>query len=130
MISNVEMLRRIRTVAETDGRYRAEGFIFVLAGLEYTVSKLPERRHLTGQELSVGIADYAREQYGFLARTVLESWGLRTTDDFGEIVYLLIDDGLMSKTEEDRKEDFFGVYEFDTVFDWQNTRPRDLPDRF
>ncbi|MCE5251806.1 hypothetical protein LLG96_16480 [bacterium] len=121
MISNVEMLRKITEKAESDGRYRKEAFFFILAALEYTVSKLPARRHLTGQEFSRGIAGYAREQYGFLARTVLNHWGITGTMDFGEIVYLLIEIRLMSKTEEDKKEDFFRVYDFDEEFDWPDS---------
>ena len=116
MFSNIEILKRINAVAERDGRYRKEGFLFVLAGLEYTVSKLPQRRHLSGQELSKGIAEYARDQYGYLAKTVLRNWGITKTDDFGELVYLMIDEGLMSKTEEDKKEDFHDVFRFDEEF--------------
>jgi uncharacterized repeat protein (TIGR04138 family) len=130
MFSNIEILKRINDIAERDGRYRKEGFLFVLAGLEYTVSKLPHRRHLTGQELSKGIAEYAREQYGYLAGTVLKNWGITKTDDFGELVYLMIDEGLMSKTEEDKKEDFHNVFNFDEEFDWKNFESPDFPERF
>ena len=130
MFSNIELLRKIADVAEKDGRYRKEGFLFVLAGLEYTLSKLPKRRHLTGQELSRSIANYAREQYGYLALTVLNNWGMYTSMDFGEIVYLLIEDGLMSKTEGDKKEDFADVYDFETEFAWKKSKPKKFPERF
>ncbi|MBN1293527.1 MAG: hypothetical protein JXB48_16930 [Candidatus Latescibacteria bacterium] len=130
MISNIELLKKITDIAEKDGRYKKEAFLFILAALEYTVSKLSERRHLTGQEFSKGIADYAREQYGYFARTVLEHWGVTCTLDFGEIVYLLIEIGLMNKTEDDKKEDFANVYKFDEEFDWPGTQSSDFPDRF
>ena len=130
MISNIELLKKITDVTEKDGRYKKEAFLFILAALEYTVSKLSERRHLTGQEFSKGIADYAREQYGYFARTVLEHWGVTCTLDFGEIVYLLIEIGLMNKTEDDKKEDFADVYDFTKEFDWPGTRSSDFPDRF
>lgn len=126
MISNLQLLRKITDIAEKDGRYCKEAFIFILAALEYTLSHLSERRHLTGQEFSKGIAGYAREQYGYLARTVLAHWGITSTRDYGEIVYLLIDIGLMSKTEEDTIEDFFDVYDFAKEFDWPNTKPTDF----
>ena len=130
MISNIELLHKISKIAEEDGRFSKEGFLFILAALEYTLSKLPERRHLTGEEFSRGIAKYAREQYGFLAKTVLNNWGITRTLDYGEIVYLLINEGLMSKTEEDKKEDFGGVYDFNNEFAWEKSKPKEFPERF
>ena len=130
MISNIELLRKISEISEKDGRYSKEGLLFILAALEYTISKLPKRRHLNGQELSKGIAGYAREQYGYLAKTVLNNWGMQTTQDYGEIVYLLIGEGLMSKTEDDEKEDFADAYDFDEEFAWDKSRPVDFPERF
>ena len=130
MISNIELLRKIAKISEKDGRYSKESFLFILASLEYTLSKLTKRRHLTGQELSKGIAVYAREQYGFLAKTVLNNWGLYTTMDYGEVVYLLINGGLMNKTEDDKKEDFADAYDFNEEFAWEKSKPKDFPKRF
>ncbi len=130
MISNIELLRKIAKISEEDGRYHKECFLFILAALEYTLSNLPERRHLTGQEFSKGVAEYAREQYGYLAKTVLNNWGLYTTLDYGEIVYLLINGGLMSKTEDDKKEDFANAYDFNEEFVWEKSKPKDFPERF
>lgn len=129
-MTNIDMIKCINRLAERDPRYKREAYLFILAALEYTVSQFPAVRHLTGQELSRGIADYARRQYGYMARAVLEHWGLRATLDYGEIVYLLIHEGLMSKTEEDRKEDFEGVYDFDTEFTWEQVKPTKYPERF
>lgn len=130
MMSNMEMLKIITRLAERDRRYRKEAYLFVLAGLEFTVEKLPEVRHLSGQELAQGIADYARAQYGYMAQTVLEYWGIKQTLDFGEIVFNLIQEGLMRKAEEDHKEDFDGVYEFNAEFAWEKTKPTRFPERF
>ena len=130
MISNIELLRKIAKISEKDGRYSKESFLFILASLEYTLSKLTKRRHLTGQELSKSIAEYAREQYGYLAKTVLNNWGLYTTLDYGEVVYLLINDGLMNKTEDDKKEDFADAYDFDEEFVWEKSKPKNFPERF
>lgn len=130
MMSNADMLKKINHLCETDPRYRREAYLFVLAGLEFTLQKIAEVRHLTGQELSRGIAGYAREQYGYMARDVLENWGVRTTLDFGEIVYNLIGEGLMRKTEDDRREDFADVYDFAEEFTWENARPTQFPPRF
>lgn len=130
MMSNMEMIRRVTRLAETDPRYRKESYLFVLAALEYTVEQLPAVRHLSGQELAKGIADFARVQYGYLARTVLEHWGIRNTLDFGEIVFNLISEGLLRKAEDDRKEDFAAVYEFEAEFTWDKAKPTQFPARF
>jgi len=84
-----------------------------------------EARHVSGQELCEAARLYATEQYGYLAKTVLNSWGIYSTSDFGEIVYNLIRIGLMRKTREDRREDFDNVYDFEEVFcrNYQFARP-------
>jgi uncharacterized repeat protein (TIGR04138 family) len=75
-----------------------------------------ESRHITGQQLCLGLKDYAVKQYGLLAKTVLTSWNIRETRDFGKIVFAMIDAGLMRKSEEDTLEDFDSVFTFDEVF--------------
>lgn len=75
----------------------------------------PER-HLTGQELCEAIRVYASEQYGYLAKCVLNSWGLKSTSDFGEIVFNLIEIQHMRKTKHDRREHFDNVYDFEEAF--------------
>lgn len=78
-------------------------------------SRRPER-HLTGQELCHAIRQYALEQYGYMAKCVLNSWGIQRTGDFGDIVYNLIKIGQMRKTKQDRREDFDDVYDFEKAF--------------
>lgn len=73
-------------------------------------------RHLTGQELCEAIRQYAIEEYGFMAKVVLNSWGVRSTSDFGEIVYNMIRIGLMRKSKQDRREDFDDCYDFEEAF--------------
>ncbi|MBI1248720.1 hypothetical protein GC197_12875 [bacterium] len=73
-------------------------------------------RHLTGQMLCQAIRQYAQQQYGLLAKVVLNSWGLHTTSDFGEIVYNLIGIGMMRKSKSDRREDFDDQYDFEDAF--------------
>ena len=75
----------------------------------------PER-HVTGQELCEAIRRFALDQYGYMAKTVLNNWGIRRTGDFGEIVFNLIRVGQMRKTHSDRREDFDDVYDFDEAF--------------
>ena len=109
-----DLVARIRAKA---GRFDERAFLFVLAALEYEQGRLPERRHISGEELSRACRDYALEQYGLLARTVLEHWGIRRTADIGAIVYALIDAGLLVRRDDDREEDFHDVFTFGDAFD-------------
>lgn len=129
-MTNSDILKRVREIVARDDRFHRDAYIFVLSALEHTARSLPKRRHLTGQELSRGIADFAREQFGYMARLVLEKWGIARTIDFGTIVYLMIDEGLLSKTEEDRLEDFADVFDFRREFAWDRLRRTSLPERF
>lgn len=76
----------------------------------------PAERHLSGQQLCEAAKRYALQQYGFLARTVLGTWGIHSTRDFGEIVFNMIEIGQMRKTRRDKREDFDDVYDFDEAF--------------
>lgn len=78
--------------------------------------KREAERHVSGQQLCEAARLYGLQQYGYLAPTVLASWGIRATDDFGEIVFNMIDIGQMRKTRSDRREDFRGVYDFASGF--------------
>ncbi|MCL2304504.1 MAG: hypothetical protein FWC43_04095 [Planctomycetaceae bacterium] len=129
-----------------DHRYPKEAYLFVLEALDYAQNTLhmgqntpseplpPElqenlqetpvigldeqesQRHIKGQDVCVAARQYAVQQYGSLARTVLSSLGINSTGDIGEIVYNMIRIGRMRKTTEDRREDFNDVYDFDTAF--------------
>jgi uncharacterized repeat protein (TIGR04138 family) len=122
-----ELAPLLRLLAE-DRRYKLEAYQFVAAGLEYAQEVLglgtvepaarPGRkgeptRHVTGQELCWALRQLAHEQFGLLAKLVLASWGIRSTSDFGEIVYNLIRIGRLSKSPRDRREDFDNVYDFE-----------------
>jgi len=112
-----ELLEKINAVTQKDRRYKPEGYLFVLAALHFTVSSLPERRHVTGKELLEGIRIYGLDQFGPLTRQVFEHWGVSTTEDFGHIVFSLVEAKLLGKTEEDSLADFLSVYDFSDAFD-------------
>ncbi|MBI1952870.1 MAG: hypothetical protein HYS41_01940 [Candidatus Omnitrophica bacterium] len=107
---------KIQAVCKKDPRYKPEAYLFVLAGLHFTVSRLKERRHVTGQELLAGIRVHGLDQFGPLTQQVFEHWGVHTTEDFGHIVFNLVRVKLLGKTEEDSIEDFKGVYDFSEAF--------------
>ena len=111
-------------VAKNAGPYPREAFQFVQQGLGHTVERIAEYgglqsdegSHVSGQQLCLGLRDFAISQYGLLAPTVLRHWNVLRTDDFGRIVFAMIEQGLMSKTADDTLEDFLGVYDFAEVF--------------
>ncbi len=109
-----EVLDRI---LEKDGRFPRRAYLFIMEAVSYTVGKLSARRHITGKELSLGIRDFAIERFGIAARLVFEEWNITKTRHFGEIVFNLVNEGLLRKTEEDAIEDFDEVYEFTTAFE-------------
>jgi len=113
-------------IRKDDPRYAKRAYFFLREALDYTVKKIRKaereagrRRassHVTGQELLEGIRDYALRQYGPMAYLLLREWGINRCMDFGEMVYQLIDYGVFSKTESDRKEDFADIYTFEDAF--------------
>ncbi|GAB4549151.1 MAG: hypothetical protein Tsb0013_10170 [Phycisphaerales bacterium] len=118
-----------------DRPYPPAAYAFVQAGLRHTADRLEreqdasESRHVSGQELCLGLREYAIKEYGQLARTVLNSWRIFRTEDFGRIVFDLVQVGLLRKTEEDSIADFQGVYDFQEAFgsdlDGSNTHHAD-----
>ena len=103
-------------IRRRDGKYNERAYVFVLAALEFAQTRLPARRHLSGVELAWACRDFALEQFGMLASAVMTHWGIHTTDDFGQIVFMLIDVGLLARQPDDRLEDFERVHEFAEVF--------------
>jgi len=103
-------------IRRRDGKYNERAYVFVLAALEFAQTRLPARRHLSGGELAWACRDFALEQFGMLASAVLTHWGLHPTEDFGQIVFMLIDVGLLARQPTDRLEDFERVYDFAEVF--------------
>ena len=115
-----QMLR----IIETDGRYPAAAFQFLHEGLEWAVRKRHGSRegaevsfHVTGEEICLGLRDLAIKRWGLLAKTVLAKWGIGASIDFGNMVYLLINEDIWKKTADDSIEDFRDVYDFETAFD-------------
>lgn len=109
-------LQKLELVHEKHAEYKKEAYSFIMIALHHTLQKIGEQRHVTGQELSLGIKDYAIEQFGPLVKTVFEYWGIHETFDFGKIVYNLIEEGMMGKTDDDSIDDFRNVYDFNAVF--------------
>jgi uncharacterized repeat protein (TIGR04138 family) len=133
----------LAVLLQEDRRYKLDAYAFIFDALRYAQDVLQmgaevsaesvereaedieespgaqvevRERHVTGQELCEAIRRYALEQYGYMAKTVLNSWGVHTTGDFGEIVFNLIRIGQMRKTPSDTRVDFENLFDFETAF--------------
>jgi len=98
-------------------RYTEPAYLFVLAALHHRLLELKSPRHISGAELAEAVRQLALEKFGPLARTVLEHWGIHSTSDLGEIVFLLVKHGILTKQENDRREDFEDLYSFEEAFE-------------
>jgi uncharacterized repeat protein (TIGR04138 family) len=99
-----------------DKRYKPDSYEFVMQALHFTQNKLKRTGHISGTELLEGIREFVIEQYGPMAKTVLRHWGINKTEDFGNIVFNMIEKKLLAKTESDSINDFKDVYDFKVVF--------------
>jgi uncharacterized repeat protein (TIGR04138 family) len=116
--------RIVALICKEDPRFDRKAYDFVRLGLDHTVKEIRKKdasrtgksRHVTGPELLDGLKVYALEQFGPLSKTVLNSWGVRRCRDFGDIVFNLIECNAFSKTDNDRREDFADLYDFEDVF--------------
>ncbi len=100
-----------------ESRFHEPAYHFVLEALQFQQDRLSARRHIHGRELATAVRDLALEKFGVLARLVLEHWGVRATADVGDIVFTMVDLGLLMSQPTDSRLDFVNVYEFDQVFE-------------
>jgi uncharacterized repeat protein (TIGR04138 family) len=122
-IMNTQLLdfeEAIRKIIAVDGRYQAEAYRFVQEAIRYTQKALGRTKtghqHVGGKELLNGIRDHALATFGPMTPTVLAEWGVHSCEDFGEIVFNLIQFDQAKKSQSDSREDFKGGYDFDEAF--------------
>jgi uncharacterized repeat protein (TIGR04138 family) len=119
-----EFAEVVALIRKDDPRFHRKAYEFVRLGLDHTVKDLRKRdagradrsRHVSPRELLEGLRGFALEQFGPMAKTVLNSWGVEQCPDFGAIVFNLIEYKVFSKTETDRLEDFAAIYDFEAAF--------------
>lgn len=125
---------QMKRVMQKAGPYPVEAYQFIREGLAHTAKTvhgdkpgdgegLEDSRHISGQQLCLGLRDYAIKRYGLLARTVLNKWHIEGTSDFGKIVYALVEAEEMRKSEGDSIDDFNHVFDFDEAFGEMQMRP-------
>ena len=111
----------VDSILEKDSRYDAKAYTFVREGLDFTLKKGKRRghapnRHVSGTELLEGLREFTVREFGPMGKMVLNEWGVSSCEDFGAIVFNLVQTGIFGKSETDRLEDFAGVYTFDDAF--------------
>ena len=111
----------LEEIISVDPRYHRDAYHFVREGLDYTQQSISKQekgavRHISGQELLGGMRAHALEQYGPMTLLVLDEWGVKRCEDFGEIVFNMVEHNLLAKTAEDSREDFKGAYDFKDAF--------------
>ncbi len=120
-MQTVNFEQELERVLARDNRYPREAYLFVREALDHTQEKLgrpakDEIRHVSGRQLLEGVRDYALTEYGPMALTVLEEWGIRRCEDIGELVFNMVDCNLLAKTEQDTRDDFKDGYDFAEAF--------------
>lgn len=122
MMQEQQFSEVVDLIRKEDPRFGKGAYRFVQQALDFTMRRRQKRephsrsRHVSGQELLEGIREFALEQYGPMARLLFKEWGIEECHHFGEIVFQLVDYGVLGKTEDDKLEDFYGVYDFDEAF--------------
>ncbi len=111
----------VELIVARDSRYDREAYQFIREALDFTQKAISKAnkgklRHISGQELLAGVRAYALQQYGPMALTLLNEWRIRRCEDIGELVFILVESGLFSKTETDTSADFEGGYDFEEAF--------------
>ncbi len=116
-LDQIAMDRIIGAIRRRNPRFSERAYYFVLAALQRYLEGLDRPRHVSGRELADAVRGLALDTYGPMARTVLEHWGVHSTAELGEIVFLLVDNGVLTTQPGDSREDFEGLYSFEEAFE-------------
>ncbi|MCD4781032.1 MAG: hypothetical protein K8S27_10860 [Candidatus Omnitrophica bacterium] len=114
---NKEIQNIIERISEQDTRYKEDAYAFVMEALNYTQKKCKSSKHVKGGELLESMKELLIQRFGLMTMTVLDHWGIKETADFGHIVFNLIDNNVLSKTDEDNLDEFMNYFDFEEVFD-------------
>lgn len=113
----VQFEQSVAAILKRDRRFDPGAYFFLKDALDFTLKRISETndgrsRHVSGPELLLGFRDHALEQYGPMASTLMNEWGLRKCQDVGDMVFHLIEEQVFGKQESDRREDFSEVFDF------------------
>ena len=113
---NHEFYTIIEDICDKDPRYKQESYEFVMESFSFAHRKFKRFKHISGRQFLEGIKDLLLKKFGPMTMAVLKHWGIDCTDDFGHIVFNLVEKKVLSKTEEDNIESFHNVFDFEVVF--------------
>jgi uncharacterized repeat protein (TIGR04138 family) len=120
-MAKINFAEVVQQICESDLRFSSDAYHFVQEGLNHTLKSLKRggqhaHRHVSGQELLHGLREFALKEYGPMSKAVLNEWGIKTTDDIGQIVFNLVNAGVLGKNDTDSPGDFKNVFTFDDAF--------------
>jgi len=120
-MAKINFAEVVEQICENDLRYSSDAYHFVQEGLNHTLKSLKRggqhaHRHVSGQELLHGLREFALKEYGPMSKAVLNEWGIKTTDDIGQIVFNLVNASVLGKNDTDSPNDFKNVFTFDDAF--------------
>ncbi len=114
---NQEFYTLIDQICDVDPRYKSDAYEFLMEALAFTQRRFKRCKHVSGEELLEGITQLLMQKFGPLTLLVLNHWGIKCTEDFGNIVFNLVDNKILSKDSEDNIDSFQNGYDFNEVFD-------------
>ena len=120
-MAKINFVEVVEQICENDLRFSSDAYHFVQEGLNHTLKSLKRggqhaHRHVSGQELLHGLREFALKEYGPMSKAVLNEWGIKTTDDIGQIVFNLVNASVLGKNDTDSPGDFKNVFNFDDAF--------------
>ena len=120
-MAKINFVEVVEQICENDLRFSSDAYHFVQEGLNHTLKSLKRggqhaHRHVSGQELLHGLREFALKEYGPMSKAVLNEWGIKTTDDIGQIVFNLVNASVLGKNDTDSPSDFKNVFTFDDAF--------------
>ena len=115
-VMNEKFEKILEQIQEKDSRYKEDAYLFVMEALSYTQKRFKVDRHVTGEEMLVGLRELLMNKFGPLTMAVLEFWGIKNTEDFGHVIFNLVENNILTKTEEDDIGIFRNAYNFEQVF--------------
>ncbi len=91
-------------------RYAKEGYLFVREVV------CAQTQNLSAAELLEALRLVAIEKFGGNAREQLRGWGITRCEDFGEIVFRLVEEHILSAEPDEKRADFGNGYGFQSAF--------------
>jgi uncharacterized repeat protein (TIGR04138 family) len=118
LMQAMQFEQSVVSILKRDKRFDPHAYFFLKEALDFTLKRVAEdngghARHVTGPELLEGFRDFALEQFGPMASTLMREWGVRKCQDVGDMVFHLIEEQVFGKQDSDSREDFSGIFDLE-----------------